>query len=324
MTTLDQELSNQAPKGPTALTIGTFDGVHLGHQDLLARLKALASEKGLHTAVLTFRRHPRLALNPGIELRYITTLEERLGLLRASGIDLVSVVDFTHDVALLKAGEFLEMLRRRLKMKGLVVGPDFALGNNREGDIPTLRRLGGEMDFWIEPVEPVVMDKTVIRSSVIRSLLAQGEVEGAGAMLGRTYGITGPVIEGDRRGRTLGFPTANLALDGDLALPLDGIYATWAVVDGRRHPSATNVGVRPTFGGVQRIVEAYLLDFDADLYGKQLTLEFVRRLRDEVAFPDIGSLVAQMKLDVDNARSVLDGSEDPIRVRVSGDIESRG
>ena len=206
MTTLDQELSNQAPKGPTALTIGTFDGVHLGHQDLLSRLKALASDRGLHTAVLTFRRHPRLALTPGIELRYITTLEERLGLLRDSGIDLVAVVDFTRDVALLKAGEFLEMLCRRLNTKGLVVGPDFALGNNREGDIPTLRRLGGEMGFWVEPVEPVVMDKTVIRSSVIRSLLVQGEVEGAGAMLGRTYGVTGPVVEGDRRGRTLGFP----------------------------------------------------------------------------------------------------------------------
>ncbi|MCE2405431.1 MAG: bifunctional riboflavin kinase/FAD synthetase [Dehalococcoidia bacterium] len=324
MTTLDQELSNQAPKGPTALTIGTFDGVHLGHQDLLSRLKALASDRGLHTAVLTFRRHPRLALTPGIELRYITTLEERLGLLRDSGIDLVAVVDFTRDVALLKAGEFLEMLCRRLNTKGLVVGPDFALGNNREGDIPTLRRLGGEMGFWVEPVEPVVMDKTVIRSSVIRSLLVQGEVEGAGAMLGRTYGVTGPVVEGDRRGRTLGFPTANLSLDGDLVLPMDGIYATWAVVDGRRYGSATNVGVRPTFGGSTRVVETYLLDFDGDLYGKQLTLKFVRRLRDELDFPDVGSLVEQMEQDVDDARSVLDGLEDPIGAPASGDIQGRG
>ena len=318
MTTLDQELANQSPKGPTALTIGTFDGVHLGHQKLLARLRALALERGLHSAALTFRRHPRLALTPGIELRYITSLEERLDLLRAGGIDQAAVVDFTGDVALLKAGEFLEMLCRRLKMKGLVVGPDFALGNNREGDIPTLRRLGCEMGFWVEPVAPVVMDKTVIRSSVIRSLLAQGDVEGAGAMLGRTYGITGQVVEGDRRGRTLGFPTANLALHEDLALPLDGIYATWAVVDGQRRQSATNVGVRPTFGGSRRIVEAYLMDFDGDLYGKRLTLEFVRRLRDELSFPDVASLVEKMKQDVEEARSVLDGSEDPIGAPAQG------
>ena len=324
MTTLDQELANHAPTGPMALTIGTFDGVHLGHQDLLGRLKALAAEKGLYTAVLTFRRHPRLALTPGIELRYISTLEERLDLLRAVGIDLVVAVDFTQQVALLKAGDFLDMLRRRLKMKGLVVGPDFALGNNREGDIPTLRRLGTEMGFWVEPVEPVVMEKTVIRSSVIRSLLVQGEVESASVMLGRTYGLTGVVVEGDRRGRELGFPTANLELDGDLALPLDGIYATWAIVDGQRHQSATNVGVRPTFGGGRRIVETYLLDFDDDLYGKHLTVEFVRRLRDELDFPDVGSLVEQMKLDVDNARSVLEESADPIRVRASGDLGRQG
>lgn len=323
MTTLDQELANQAPKGPTALTIGTFDGVHLGHQYLLTHLKAFAAAKGLYTAVLTFRRHPRLALTPGIEVRYIVTLEERLSLLRAGGIDLVVSVDFTQDVALLKANEFMEMLRRQLKMKGLVVGPDFALGYNREGDIPTLRRLGTEMDFWVEPVEPVLMDKTVIRSSAVRNLLGHGDVESASAMLGRLYGLTGPVVEGDRRGRELGFPTANLALDADLALPLDGIYATWAIVDGVRHRSATNVGVRPTFGGSRRIVETFLLDFDGDLYGKHLTVEFVRRLREELYFPHIESLVEQMKLDVDDAKAVLDGSVDPVRVRTSGDLRQQ-
>ena len=319
MTTLDQELANHSQPGPTAVTIGTFDGVHLGHQRLLGRLKALVSSNGLSTVALTFRRHPRLTLNPGIDLRYIATVEERLDLLRANGVSRVVAVDFTKEVVLLKAREFVEMLCRHLNMKGLVVGPDFALGYNREGDIPTLRRLGEELGFWVEPVEPVLMDKTVIRSSAVRSLLGQGDVEGAGKMLGRPYSLTGVVVEGDRRGHLLGFPTANLDLDQDLALPCDGIYATWAVVEGRRHQSATNVGVRPTFGTSRRIVEAFILDFEADLYGKRITLEFALRLREEVAFPDADSLVEQMKLDVEDARGVLGDPSSAHPVQASTD-----
>jgi riboflavin kinase/FMN adenylyltransferase len=301
-------LSRETLPGDTVLTIGTFDGVHLGHQQLLQHLKAAASREGLLSAVLTFRNHPRLVLNPGVNLRYITTLDERVALLKGQGIDLVFAIDFTEELSLLKASEFAYMLSKRLKMRGLVVGPDFALGHNREGDIPALKQLGTELGFWVKPVEPVLMDRIVIRSSVIRSLMAQGDVENASRMLGRWYSLTGLVVEGDRRGRKLGFPTANLSVESGLVIPSDGIYATWAVVEGRRYEAATSIGVRPTFGMNDRTVEAFLLDYEGDLYGKTVTLEFASLLREEQAFTTVEALIEQMKVDVERTRAVLSKS----------------
>lgn len=306
--TFDQEFATASPPGDTVLTIGTFDGVHLGHQQLLQHLKATASSNGLLSGVLTFRNHPRLVLNPGVNLRYITTLDERVALLKGQGIDLVFAIDFTEELSLLKASEFAYMLSKRLKMRGLVVGPDFALGHNREGDIPALKQLGTELGFWVKPVEPVLMDRIVIRSSVIRSLMAQGDVENASRMLGRWYSLTGLVVEGDRRGRKLGFPTANLSVESGLVIPSDGIYATWAVVEGRRYEAATSIGVRPTFGMNDRTVEAFLLDYEGDLYGKTMTLEFASLLREEQAFTTVEALIEQMKVDVERTRAVLSKS----------------
>ena len=268
----------------------------------------MASSNGLLSAVLTFRNHPRLVLNPGVNLRYITTLDERVVLLKGQGIDLVFAIDFTKELSLLKASEFAYMLSKRLKMRGLVVGPDFALGHNREGDIPALKQLGTELGFWVKPVEPVLMDRIVIRSSVIRSLMAQGDVENASRMLGRWYSLTGLVVEGDRRGRKLGFPTANLSVESGLVIPSDGIYATWAVVEGQRYQAATCIGVRPTFGINGRTVEAFILDFQGDLYGKTMTLEFVSLLREEQAFTTVEALIEQMKVDVERTRAVLSRS----------------
>ena len=302
---IQQELLKAAPSRDTVVTIGTFDGVHLGHKRLLHRVKELADSRSLVSVVLTFRNHPRLVLNPGGELHYLTNLEERAALLHGHGVDRVVLVDFTDELSLLEAREFVAILSKNLKMRGLVVGPDFALGHRREGDIPTLGRLGSDMGFSVEPVEPVLMGKIVIRSSVIRSLLAQGDVANAGRMLGRCHSLTGQVVEGDRRGRLLGFPTANLLLSSDLVLPGDGIYATWAVVEGQRHQAATCIGVRPTFGASQRVVEAFILDFEGDLYGKDVALEFVSLLRQEWAFPNAEALVEQMKLDVEQTRAVL-------------------
>ena len=302
---LQQALAEAAPSKDTVVTIGTFDGVHLGHQRLLERVTEMAVARDLASVLLTFRNHPRLVLNPGAELRYLTNLEGRESLLRRQGVDQVVLVDFTTELSLLKADEFVALLSGHLRMRGLVAGPDFAVGHRREGDMPTLERLGSGLGFWVEPVEPVLMGKIVIRSSVIRSLIVQGDVANAGRMLGRSHSLTGVVVTGDRRGRQLGFPTANLAVDADLVLPGDGIYATWAVVDGQRRQAATCIGVRPTFGASQRVVEAFILDFDDDLYGKPLTLEFASRLREESAFPSAEALVAQMKLDVEQTRAVL-------------------
>ena len=247
-------------------------------------------------------------MNPGVNLRYITTLDERVSLLKGQGIDLVIAIDFTVELSLLNASEFAHLLSERLKVKGLIVGPDFALGHNREGDIPALKQLGTELGFWVKPVEPVLMDRIVIRSSVIRSLMAQGDVENASRMLGRWYSLTGLVVEGDRRGRQLGFPTANLSVEPDLVIPSDGIYATWAVVEGRRYEAATSIGVRPTFGANDRTVEAFLLDYEGDLYGKTVTLEFASLLREEQAFTTVEALIEQMKVDVERTRAVLSKS----------------
>ena len=300
-----RELAEASPPEETVLTIGTFDGVHLGHQEVFGRLKKAAACHKLRSAVLTFRSHPRAVLRPDVELRYITTPQDRLRLLEKQGIDSVIAVDFTLELSHIKAAEFVGLLTEHLKMRGLVVGPDFALGHGRQGDIPTLTRLGDQMGFWVQQVEPGRAGGQVVKSSTIRQLITEGDVAGAATMLGRAHSLTSVVVEGDHRGRSLGFPTANLAADPQVVVPRDGIYATWAVVEGRRHRAATSIGVRPTFEAGPRTVEAFVLDFDGDLYGKTLTLEFVQRLRDELAFPAAAALVEQMKADVEDAKTAL-------------------
>ena len=292
----------------SAISIGAFDGVHLGHRHLLGRLTEKAERAGLSAVVLTFKNSPRSVLNPAAALSYITDLNTRLSLLRQPGISQVVAVDFTRELSELTASEFVDALIRELGMKGLVVGPDFALGHRRQGDVATLREMGRTAGFWVETVDNFLLDGAPVKSSVIRELLAQGQVEKAKRMLDRPFSLTGEVESGDRRGRDLGFPTANLATDGTMAVPGDGIYATWATVDGVRHQGATSIGVRPTFGGEgDRRVETYLLDFSGDLYGKRMTLEFEQRLRGELAFSSVDALVEQMKQDVEQSRAALSG-----------------
>ena len=322
--TIDQQLAQASPLLDTAITIGVFDGVHLGHQWLLQRLRTLASAKGLLSVALTFRNHPRNVLRPEVKLGYITTLDDRIDLIRAQGVDQVVAVEFTREVSMLRAPEFVELLSRHLRMRGLLVGPDFALGHGREGDVSSLRSLGDEMGFWVEQAEPVGLGTGIVRSSVTRDLIAAGEVKAAGDMLGRRYSLTGTVVPGDRRGRTLGFPTANLDLDAALVLPADGIYATWALIDGRRHQAATCIGVRPTFGVSGRTVEAFILDFDEDLYGKPVTLEFASRLRDEEAFSTVDALIRQMNLDVEQTRDLLSGLPETVADEAPADAAREG
>ena len=255
--------------------------------------------------MLTFRNHPRSVLRPDAVVSYITDLEERIALLKQAGVELVIPVDFTQQMSHLRARDFVLLLVETLKMRGLVVGPDFALGHQREGDVPTLKALGQELGFWVKVAEPFTMGLIAIKSSKIRASLGEGDVKGASRMLDRPYSLAGPVVRGDGRGKGLGFPTANLSLEPNLVVPADGIYATWAIVEGQRHPSATNVGVRPTFGPGQRLVESFLLDFEGDLYGKFLTLEFVGRIREERSFPTVEALVEQIKQDVTQIRAIL-------------------
>ena len=247
-------------------------------------------------------------LNPAAQLSYITDLETRLSLLHQPGIDRVVPVEFTRELSQLSAAEFVDALSKELGMKGLVVGPDFALGHRRQGDVATLREMGKTAGFWVETVNNFSLDDAPVKSSAIRELLGQGQVERVKRMLDRPFSLAGEVETGDRRGRELGFPTANLAPKPSMAVPGDGIYATWAIVDGVRHQGATSIGVRPTFGGGgDRRVETFLLDFSGDLYGKRMTLEFEQRLRGELAFSSVDALVQQMKQDVEQSRAVLSG-----------------
>ena len=257
--------------------------------------------------VLTFRNHPRSVLDPSAPMDYITDLETRVALLEGLGIDRVVCIDFTHELSLMRASDFVTTLAKGLRMRGLVVGPDFALGHGREGDIPALERLGKELGFWIEVVEPFAVEEGIIKSRTIRSMLGQGQMDAVQRMLGRSFSLSGLVVTGDRRGKALGFPTANLSVGSHLSLPRNGIYATWALVGGKRYQSATNIGVRPTFAPSPRLVECFLMDFDDDLYGDKLTLEFACRLRDEIAFASVDALVEQMKRDVEQSRAILSG-----------------
>lgn len=301
-----QLLASLAPGEDTVVTVGVFDGVHLGHRHLLGRLVELGSPS-LIPAVLTFNNHPITVLQPETHVGCLTSSAQKTQLIKNLGIDLVVGLDFTWELSQVSAQEFAAALCDCLHMKGLVLGPDTALGRNRQGDPAFLRQLGEQMGFWVESAEALAQDGTAVRSRQIRAGLSRGDVAAAARMLGRNFSLNGEVVVGDRRGRTLGFPTANVRVDSRMILPGDGIYATWTVIDGERYPSATSIGIRPTFGLTERLVEAHVMDFNADIYGRQLSVEFVAKVRDQETFDSVEELIDQIRQDVADSRSVLSG-----------------
>jgi len=303
---IEEELAKVRPQKETLLTVGVFDGVHLGHQRLLTHLRNEAQHRDLLTGVVTFKSHPQKVLSPGSKLLWLSNLETRTNLLRNFGIDVIVTLPFTPQLAELTAREFAQLLKDYLKMRGLVVGPDFALGKNREGSADQLRLLGQEMGFIVEVVPPVVLDGQVISSSAVRLALAQGDMETVEKLFGRPFSLSGQVVTGDRRGRVLGFPTANLDVEPEQALPSDGVYVTVAHIDHESLPSVTNIGVRPTFGGGKRLVEAYLLDYEGELREQRLRIDLLDKLRDEKHFDTAEELKAQIRKDVEQARAFLD------------------
>lgn len=301
----ERELASVAPQRETFLTIGVFDGVHAGHRFLLDKLRQRAQENQSLTAVVTFTPHPRSVLQPQETLPYLSDLEDRVQCLRRIGIDLVVVLNFTPELAGLRAEEFISLLKRYLKMRGMVVGPDFALGRGREGNVDRLHSLGKKMAFTVEVVPPLAIDGEIVSSTLIRQALSQGNVQKVRKLMGRYFHLEGRVITSDKRGRALGFPTANVDVRPQQALPANGIYATITHVDGRRFPSATNIGIRPTFGEGKRLVESHLIDYTGNLYDKKIRVEFVQKLRDEQSFPSVEALKAQIGRDVEQAKIVL-------------------
>lgn len=302
---LEKELARHTPRRPTLLTIGVFDGVHLGHIYLLDHLIARAREKGCLSCVVTFKTHPEKVLKRKDTLPWICTLQERVRLLKAAGIDVVVPINFTHDVANLSARDFVLLLKKHLKMCDMVLGPDFALGKQRKGDPEHLRTIGEELNFRVEVVKPARIGSEIISSSAIRQLLVEGDIKRVEHMLGRYFHLEGRVVLGDQRGRTLGFPTANIKVQPEQAMPRDGIYATITRYGDLQMPSVTNIGIRPTFNGLKRLIETFILDFSSDIYGRKIRIDLVARLRDEMKFNSAEELKTQMKKDVEKAKQVF-------------------
>ena len=303
---LQEDLAHISPTHDSALTIGVFDGVHRGHRHLIAALVEEARASGLLAGVVTFKNHPVTVLRPGTRVRFLTDVAERSRLLKELGVDFVAAVGFDPALARLSSHKFLRVLVRDLRMRKLVVGPDFAMGRDRDGSVETLPGIASDIGFEFKSVDLVTDPSGIVKSTAIRKRIADGEVSGAARLLGRNFSVQGIVVEGQKRGRELGFPTANLDVDSDLIIPSDGIYATWAHLESGSHMAATSIGLRPTFDdGENRTIEAFLLDFSEDLYGRTLRLEFVQRLRGEEKYDTVEALLEQMDKDVQQTRTAL-------------------
>jgi riboflavin kinase/FMN adenylyltransferase len=288
----------------TWLTIGTFDGVHRGHQEIVRRLAAGAQTAGCQAVVLTFYPHPAVVLGKRTAPFYLTTPDERAALLGDCGADVVVTYPFDTRVAATSAFDFMSGLKSHLGLRHLLVGRDFALGKDREGNVDRLAEIGEQLDYRVEIMPPVEVDGMLVSSSRVRAALATGDMDMAASLLGRPYQVNGLVVAGDGRGRTIGIPTANLNMWAERAFPKSGVYICRALLEGRAWGAVANVGVRPTFeqGTDTPRVEAHLLDFEQDLYGQTLHLDFLARLRDEQRFPGIQALVEQIQRDIAQAR----------------------
>ncbi|MEM9773880.1 MAG: bifunctional riboflavin kinase/FAD synthetase [Chloroflexota bacterium] len=300
------KLTDLSDPQPTAVALGMFDGVHKGHQALLKAMVTEARQKGLRTAALTFFPHPRAFLLKRFGRQYLTTVEERAALIGECDIDLIITTPFNESTRHTRALEYVELMQKHLGMVEIWSG-DFGFGYEREGTAEYLRQLETEQLFQVFEYEhKLSLEGDVVSSSRIRHSLDEGNIEDAALCLGRNYSLSGEVIKGDQRGRTIGFPTANLDVWEEKVIPANGVYATWVdLPNGERWMSATNVGVRPTVDGQSMRIEAHLLDFEGDLYGQNLGLEFVQRVRGEKRFSGLEELKNQIDVDVAEIRRIL-------------------
>ncbi len=300
-----QEMGGYSLNCDSLVTIGVFDGVHLGHKHLISKLKELASQQGLCSVVVTFHKHPQEVLAPQSQPPFLTDSSEKAALLKKEGVDDVIVLTFTPELAQLSAREFIRLLQTKIRMKGLVVGPDFVMGRHGEGTISVLSQLGTEMGFSVTTIPPVRKNSEIVSSTVIRQAMAEGDMLKVHRLMGRPFSLHGSVIHGKGRGATLGFPTVNLDILPGQAVPSDGVYATQARVNNQLYPSVTNVGKNPTFGNNQRTIEAYLIDYHDDLYGCEVHIDFIHKLRNEIKFDNAEELVKQIFDDIRQTKTIL-------------------
>jgi riboflavin kinase/FMN adenylyltransferase len=290
---------------PTYLALGSFDGVHLGHQKVIQGMVDEARAAGVRSAVLTFFPHPKRVLSGDQGRYYINTIDDRVRFLARLGADLVITHTFNGQVRNTRAADFVDQLVQYVGLRQ-IWGGDFAFGYRREGNIDFLRREGARRGFDVRTVDALLtFEGSLVSSSRVRQSLDVGDFHDVNGCLGRRHGLSGVVVQGDQRGRAIGFPTANLAVWDELLLPANGVYAAYAWVGERRYAAATNVGVRPTVDGRDRTVEAYLLDFDEEIYGQTVRLKFEKRIRAEQRFSGLDTLRAQIQKDVDEVRDSL-------------------
>jgi riboflavin kinase/FMN adenylyltransferase len=303
---VEEELAGFKPDKDTLLTIGVFDGVHLGHQRLISELIRQARQKGLLSGVVTFRQHPEDLFSAGKRLPFLTDIKTRTRLLKREGVDFIVTLSFNRELAALSARRFMEILHQYLRMRGLVIGTDFALGKGREGGTGVIRRLGKEMGIDITVVPPLKINGEVVSSTALRQALAEGNIDKVKSFTGRPYALHGKVVEGAGRGEGMGFPTANMDVKSGQALPPDGVYVGLTRFNGRVYQSMTNIGRNPTFGDTERSVESYLVDYHGDLYGKEVRLDIIARLRDEKKFASAAELKKQIARDIVQGKNILD------------------
>lgn len=289
------------------LTIGSFDGVHLGHRQIILTLVEGAKQAGVPSVVVTFFPHPQFILRGESRPYYLTLPEKRAQLLAELGVDFVFTYPFDQEISRLSAREFISSLYEDFQFKQLLIGYDFALGKDREGDNNRLREIGSDLGYIVRVIPPYEIAGELISSSRIRGAIREGDVRSANTLLGREFSIIGKVIKGDNRGKSLGFATCNLDVPPEVVNIKGGVYASRGYVEGKLWPAVTNIGFRPTFGNdlASPRIEAHLLDFSGDLYGKEVELIFVDRLRDEMKFSEVDDLVAQITQDIGDTRRIL-------------------
>lgn len=304
----------RSPFDNAVVTIGNFDGVHLGHREIFRTVRKKAQEIGGTSVVVTFVPHPLKVLAPEKAPLLINTPDEKELFIAASGIDALVSIPFTREFSAIPPEDFVkEILVEKIGLKHLVIGYDYAFGRNRRGNIDLLRRMGGELGFGVTMLDPIGSGGTVFSSSAVRSLIAAGKVEEIVSLLGRHFSLGGRVVHGHQRGKGLGFPTANIATEKEL-LPGPGVYAVKVKIGDGVYDGACNIGTNPTFNDNAISIEAFLFDFEGDLYGREIRVYFIERLRDERRFPGPEALVAQIAEDVARARAIL-GSASIIEYR---------
>jgi riboflavin kinase/FMN adenylyltransferase len=292
--------------GRAVVTIGVFDGVHRGHQEIIGYTVKRARDLGIQSVVVTFDPHPSEVVRPGSHPTVLTPPARKAELIEALGADVLCVIPFTPDFSRLPAEAFVhDVLVEHLHAAVVVVGENFRFGHRALGDVEQLRRLGRSFGYGVEDAALVTSDGVIFSSTYIRACVDAGDVRAAAAALGRPHRIEGVVVRGDQRGREIGFPTANLLCASRTAVPADGVYATRLVRRGERHLAAVSIGTNPTFSGRERRIEAYVLDFEGDLYGERLSLDFVARLREMRTYGSLAPLIEQIRQDVADTRALL-------------------